>query len=233
LSLGKQLYELQEVDLEIDAQREALSEVMGRLGESEELDQARLSLAGDEERLAELERSQRELEREVEDLRAKATASEEKLYGGTVKNPKELASLQEQVVNLQRKIRERDDKTLDIMTEVDTMQQKVSLKRGEVANMEEDWRAEQASLSQQQAELGAALATLEQKGKDLAARLDAASLELYQALRRKRQGRAVAKVEQGMCQGCRIALPMSELQRARLGQELVQCSSCERLLYVS
>lgn len=233
MSLGRQLYELQEVDLEIDTQREALSEVMGRMGQSEVLDNARLSVAGDEERLAELERSQRELEREVEDLRAKATASEEKLYGGTVKNPKELASLQEQVVNLQRKMREWDDKTLDIMAEVDTMQQKVSLKRGEVVKIEEDWRAEQASLSQQQAEIGAALATLEQKGKDLAARLDATSLELYQALRRKRQGRAVAKVEQGMCQGCRIALPMSELQRARLGQELVQCSSCERILYVS
>ena len=233
MSMGRQLYELQEIDLEIDAKREALSEVMGRLGQSEVLDQARLSLAGDEERLVELERSQREQEREVEDLRAKATASEEKLYGGTVKNPKELASLQEQVVNLQRKMRVGDDKTLDIMAEVDTTQQKVSLKRGEVAKIEEDWRAEQASLSQQQAELGAALATLEQKGKDLAGKLDASSLELYQALRRKRQGRAVAKVEQGMCQGCRIALPMSELQRARLGQELVQCSSCERILYVS
>lgn len=233
MSMGRQLYELQEIDLEIDAKREALSEVMGRLGQSEVLDQARLSLVGDEERLVELERSQREQEREVEDLRAKATASEEKLYGGTVKNPKELASLQEQVVNLQRKMRERDDKTLDIMAEVDTLQQKVSLKRGEVAKIEEDWRAEQASLSQQQAELGAALATLEQKGKDLAGKLDASSLELYQALRRKRHGRAVAKVEQGMCQGCRITLPMSELQRARLGQELVQCSSCERILYVS
>lgn len=231
--MGRQLYELQEIDLEIDAKREALSEVMGRLGQSEVLDQVRLSLAGDEEHLVELERSQREQEREVEDLRAKATASEEKLYGGTVKNPKELASLQEQVVNLQQKMRVGDDKTLDIMAEVDTTQQKVSLKRGEVAKIEEDWRAEQASLSQQQAELGAALATLEQKGKDLAGKLDASSLELYQALRRKRHGRAVAKVEQGMCQGCRIALPMSELQRARLGQELVQCSSCERILYVS
>ena len=233
MSMGRQLYELQEIDLEIDAKREALSEVMGRLGQSEVLDQVRLSLAGDEEHLVELERSQREQEREVEDLRAKATASEEKLYGGTVKNPKELASLQEQVVNLQQKMRVGDDKTLDIMAEVDTLQQKVSLKRGEVAKIEEDWRAEQASLLQQQAELGAALATLEQKGKDLAGKLDASSLELYQALRRKRHGRAVAKVEQGMCQGCRIALPMSELQRARLGQELVQCSSCERILYVS
>jgi len=233
LSKGRQLYELQEVDLEMDSKREALSHVSSRLGESEVLDQARLSLARDEERLAELERSQREVEREVEDLRAKATLSEEKLYGGTVKSPKELASLQEQVVNLQRKMRERDDKTLDIMTEVDAVQQEVSSKRREVEKIEEEWRAEQASLSQEQAELRAAITTLEQKREDLTSRLDTASLELYKAIRQKRQGRAVAKLEQGMCQGCRIALPMSELQRARIGQELVQCSSCERILYVS
>jgi len=26
---------------------------------------------------------------------------------------------------------------------------------------------------------------------------------------------------------------MTELQRARMGEEIVQCSSCERILYVS
>ena len=233
MSKGRQLYELQEVDLEIDAKREALSQAMSLLGQSEVLDQARLSLSQKEERLAELERNEREVEREVEDLQAKATVSEQKLYGGTIKNPKELAILQEQVTNLQRKIKERDDKTLDIMTAVATMQQEVSLQCQEVGNMEEDWRAEQAALAQQQAELNTAIAILEQKRSDLASRLDMASLELYQALRKSRQGRAVAKVEQGMCQGCRIALPMSELQRARIGQELVQCSSCERILYLS
>lgn len=233
MSTGRQLYELQEIDLEIEVKSEALSHVNSRLGDSRVLDQAHLSLAIDEERLEELERSQREVEREVEDLRAKATISEEKLYGGAVKNPKELASIQEQVVNLQRKMRERDDKTLDIMTEVEAVHQEVSLKRREIEKIEEEWQAAQASLSQEQAELSAALAILEQKKKDLASRLDTASLELYQALRQKRQGRAVAKVEQGMCQGCRIALPMSELQRVRIGQELVQCSSCERILYIS
>jgi hypothetical protein len=233
LSKGRQLYDLQEIDLEIDAKRDALSEVVSRLGDSEVVDQSRLSLAGDEERLAELERSQRELEREVEDLQAKAAVSEERLYGGTVKNPKELASLQEQVANLKGKMKGLDDKTLDIMSELETVHQQVSSKRQELAKVEEEWQEEQASLSQKQAELNSALATLEQKRKDLASKLDTASLELYQALRRIRQGKAVAKVEQGVCQGCRIALPMSELQRAKIGQELVQCGSCERILYLS
>jgi predicted nucleic acid-binding Zn-ribbon protein len=233
LSEGRQLYDLQEIDLEIDAKRDALSEVMSCLGDSEVVDQSRLSLAGDEERLADLERSQRELEREVEDLQAKTAVSEERLYGGTVKIPKELASLQEQVANLKGRMKGLDDKTLDIMSEVETVHQQVSSKRQKLAKVEEEWQEEQASLSQEQAELNSALATLEQKRKDLASKLDTASLELYQALRRIRQGKAVAKVEQGVCQGCRIALPMSELQRAKIGQELVQCSSCERILYLS
>jgi len=43
----------------------------------------------------------------------------------------------------------------------------------------------------------------------------------------------VVKVERGMCQGCRISLPMSVLQKARSGFDVVQCVSCERILYVS
>lgn len=233
MSRGKQLYELQDVDLEIDAKRETLSQVMSRLGESDILDEARLSLARDEEKLVELQRSQRQAEQAVEDLQVKAAATTDTLYGGTVKNPKELTSLQEQLSNLQRKIDEGDDKTLDIMSDVEEAQQDVSVKRSEVAKIEEEWQAEQASLSQEQTELSAALASLEQKRTELASRLDAVSLELYEAIRKKRQGRAVAKLERGVCQGCRIALPMSELQRARMGQELVQCGSCERVLYVS
>ena len=233
VNMARKLYELQEIDLEIDAKNEALTLVVSRLGDSEALAEARVSLATEEERLVELERSQRDVEREVEDLRSKVALLEEKLYGGSVKNPKELASLQEQVEHLKRKRRGQEDEVLGIMTEVEAMQKNLSLKSAEVSRIDEDWRAEQAALSGEQVELGAALADLDQKRKDLISRIDAASLELYQGLRRKRQGRAVAKVEQGMCQGCRIALPLNVLQRARIGQELVQCSSCERILYLS
>jgi len=63
--------------------------------------------------------------------------------------------------------------------------------------------------------------------------VDAGSARLYEALRSSRQGMAVAKVERGICQGCRITLPVSVLQKARSGAVIVQCSSCERILYVS
>ena len=233
MSKGRQLYELQEVDLEIEAKREALAHAESLIGESETLAEVRALMAREQERLAELDKDQRLGEWEVEDLRSKTALLEQKLYGGSVGNPKELISLQEQVEHLKKERRGQEDKLLDIMTEVEATQERIAGKRKEVEEIEENWRQEQSSLLREQSELMASLASMEQRRGELAARIDAASLELYQDLRQKRQGRAVAKVEQGMCQGCRLVLSMAELQRARISQELVQCSSCQRILYLS
>ena len=219
--------------MEIEAKGEALTAVESQLGESEALAEGRALLAKDQERLAELEKVQRLCEWEVEDTRSKTAQLEDKLYSGSVRNPKELVSLQEQVEHLKKTRRGQEDRRLDIMAEAETTQNRVAAKSEELERMEENWRQEQSALSQEQAELKAMLASLEQKRGELEARIDGASLGLYHDLRGGRQGRAVAKVEQGMCQGCRLVLSMTELQRARMAQELVQCSSCQRILYLS
>ena len=63
----------------------------------------------------------------------------------------------------------------------------------------------------------------------MTAEMDAAHLDLYRKLRQKKQGLAVARIEQGRCQGCKITIPVSELSQARAG-DLVQCGSCSRVL---
>jgi len=233
VSKGRQLYELQEVDLAIEAKREALSNVQSRLGQSQALDEARANLATQKNCVDELNVSQRAGEWEVEDLRTKVAVVEEKLYGGSVKNPKELASLQEQAEYLKKRRREEEDRLLDIMTDAEEAQTNLAMISQEVESLEKSWKEGQAELSREQDKLSTNLANLEQRRKDLGSRIDETSLRLYEELRTKKKGRAVAKVEQGMCQGCRIVLPVRELQRARASQELVQCGNCERILYVS
>ena len=233
MSKARHLYELQDIDLQIDSNIQKLADVSTQIGESEALKHAREDLVKEEERLADMARQQRELEAEVDDLKAKVAVAEDRLYGGAIKNPKELSSIQEQVKNYHKKIGEVDDSTLEMMSEEDTLEQQLATKREEINRMEEEWKTEQQSLLKQQEELKAELDSLEDTKKGLASKIDADSLELYQLLRQKRQGRAVAKVEQGMCQGCRISLPVSELQKVRQNQEIVQCGSCERILYLS
>ena len=77
------------------------------------------------------------------------------------------------------------------------------------------------------------IAALETRRENQLPAVDAESMRLYQLLRERHRGQAVAGVERGMCQGCRIALPMSLVQKARSGGGLVQCVSCERILLVT
>ena len=233
MSKAKQLYDLQELDSELDSRRQALSNIISRIGESSTLIDGRAALIQEQQRLAEAEHVMHGLEADVEDSRAKATVSGERLYGGAVKNPKELVSLKEQVESYNRKIKELEDKILEVMTEVEAVKGRITLKRQEVAAIEEGWKKEQGLLLKEKEELDVAISQLELNRNEMAAKLDTATLKLYENLRSKRQGKAVARVEQGMCQGCRIVLPMNKLQQIKTGHTMVQCGSCERILYLS
>jgi predicted nucleic acid-binding Zn-ribbon protein len=233
LSKAKQLYDLQELDSELDARRQALSNIMSRICESSALIDGRAGLAQEQKKLEETEHLMRGLEADAEDTRAKAAVAGDRLYGGAVKNPKELLSLKEQVDSYNRKIKELEDKILEVMTEVEAAKGMIMLKCREVAVIEGEWKKEQGVLLKEKEELDAAIANLELNRSEVAARIDNATLKIYENLRCKRQGKAVARVEQGMCQGCRIVLPMNKLQQIKTGHTMVQCGSCERILYLS
>ena len=59
------------------------------------------------------------------------------------------------------------------------------------------------------------------------------ALSLYKLLRERKGGVAVARVEQGMCQGCRITLAGGGAAESARSSSLVQCVSCERILFVN
>jgi uncharacterized protein len=228
------LYDLQEIDLEIDSRHAALSEAESRLGESEEVAAAAQTV---EERQAEVQETHKQLraaEREVDDLTNKIKPLEKKLYAGTVHNPKELASLEDDIRSIQTHKRVLEDRTLEEMSQSEAAENALEDARREHAALAADWEREQQSLRETQQTLMAEIDALEKKRADQRAGIDLGDLVLYDALRAKHQGRAVAKVERGTCGGCRISLPMSNLHKARASSNaIIQCSSCERILYVS
>lgn len=230
MTLAKTLYELQQVDLEIQEKQEALDRISGQLGESEVLLKARAELLSEGQWLAEIEKQQRDVESQMEDLRSSIAQINEKLYGGKVKNPKELLPLEHEMGNFKTNLRQKEDKVLDLMTEAEAMQDRIKLNTERLRKLEGEWQQEQGILAQRQVETESQLSELGQKRESLASEIDQQAIELYEGIRAKK-GQAVVKVEQGRCQGCRLNLPVSEWQRARAGN-LVQCSTCGRILYL-
>jgi hypothetical protein len=228
-----QLYALQEIDLALDAGRAALTDITSRLGEAGELEEARAALHGRQEELRAAEKRFKEREFEADELRRKIEPLEARLYQGTVVNPKELADLQRDIDSLKRRRDELEDRALEAMEALEQVQQACSEAQRRATDLDGRYERDQAELRLRQAGVEHEISGLEAERAELAAAIDAALLRLYDQLSVTRQRRAVAKVEGGACQGCRISLPMSVLQRARNAAEPVQCSSCERILYVS
>ena len=231
MSVAKQLYQLQEVELEIESNERALAQIASQLGESQAVTRARTELKLGQQHLEELRRQQHSVEWETEDLVNKLTTAEEKLYSGRISNPKELTNLQHDVNGLRVKRDQLEDKTLEIMDQVELSMVSVATLSNELKTLEAEWHSRQQQLSTDMEQLKATLSDLKHEQQLLSAKIDPQATEFYHELK-KQKGQAVAKVEQGICHGCRISLPTSELQRAR-GSSLVQCSSCGRILFLA
>lgn len=228
-----ELYALQEVDLALDAARAGLADVQSRLGEAEAVAEAGRAVQERREALRAAEQGFREREWETDELRRKIAPLERRLYEGSVRNPKELEDLQLDVESLKRQRGEREDQALAAMEALDQAQQALDEAQRTLQELTDAHQAEQRELLGRGASLEGEIAALVGERAEQATRIDEALLRLYDQLRATRQGRAVAKVEGGACQGCRISLPMNLRQRARGGSEVVQCNNCERILYVS
>lgn len=233
MTLVTELFNLQEIDLGLDRARARLEEIEEGIQESEELVEARRVRSEKEEVLSGFRARQKDIEWEVDEVRAKASEMEARLYGGTVRNPKELSDLDADVRALKGQTSRREDVLLALMEEVEAAEAEFRAADALYSQLEAAWQANREELLREKAGLEPEIARLEAQREQQAARIDRASLGLYGRLRERRGGQAVARVERGMCQGCRITLPMSVLQKTRVGAGLVQCVSCERILLVN
>ena len=228
----KKLYELQEVDWKISAHEKSLAKVRATLADDSAQVSARTQIETLDAQLAERAPQRRQAERTVQQLEDKLQELEKRLYGGSVTNPKELSALDEERSYLQGQRSAEGDQLLDLMVEIEEVQSARNDVLEHLKQLEAQVIAEQPQLLESQERLISELNQMRQDRDNTAPEVPSSALPLYESLRKDRNGYAVAKVERGLCQGCRVALPTMDLQRARSSQSIVQCSSCRRILYV-
>jgi predicted nucleic acid-binding Zn-ribbon protein len=233
VSRTSDLYELQTVDLELAGKRAALAEVETGLQSNPALDELRERLREEQAHLAAYEAEQRDADLRTKEARERVGAQEVKLYGGAIHDTRELSHLQASLQQEQAALRRDEDELLQIMARVETAQAEIARLKDEIAALESQWEQERERLLNQQAELQRAIAAAEARRATVAARIRRDDLQTYTVLGARLGGRAVARVLRGTCQECHIALPTVVVQRARRGEELAVCSSCQRILYVS
>ncbi|MDP6576784.1 MAG: C4-type zinc ribbon domain-containing protein [Dehalococcoidales bacterium] len=230
MGVARQLYQLQEIDLEVESDRQALDRLVHQLGASRVVVKARAGLESVQKQLVEFGHQQHSAEWELDDVVGKISTAEEQLYSGRIKNPKELSSLQHEVELLKTRRDQLENSALEIMNQVERAEASVAQMSHALEKLEAEWQQYQKELSKDIAALRNELSELEQKRRLMSAEIDPGTIEVYERLWKSKK-QAVARVEQGICRGCRISLPSSDLQQVK-GDNLVPCSSCGRILYL-
>jgi len=227
-----QLYQLQTLDNEIDKVNHDLAEITAKLGETEALKKARTAIEAAEKAARQAHTMMQDLDLEVKSLATKIENQEKKLYSGTVVSAKEAANLQDEVASLKRWQSQREENLLEAMLKVEETDETLRQARIELAQLQAAWESDQHELIEAKNTLETKLAELSERRPSIAGHISSDDLSHYDDLRAKKAGRAVAVVQNGVCQGCGISPSNSKIQRARTGTDLAYCGACGRILYV-
>jgi hypothetical protein len=231
MSQSSNLYRLQQIDSQIDQIRTRIAEIDKILTQDEELQQAQSALDDANQALSEQQKLLRHAEDEVKNLKLKLEQTEATLYGGKVRNPKELQDLQAESAALKRHLTTLEDRELEAMLSLETAEDKEAASGNELIAVQSRLAGQFALLNGEKSSLSERLAHLETDRQVASGMLAGDVLTIYEQLRKQRRGIAVAKAVDKSCSACGSALSPSLIQQAVTAPVLVRCPTCGRIIY--
>ena len=138
---------------------------------------------------------------------------------------RELDERERQRHSIERPLKELEERMKAVTAEHEGLQSKL------VANQTQFDELHLVFLAEHENQVSAR-STLEIKRKGLEAQLTPAEVTRFGRLLAQRQGKAVVKVEGGICTGCRVKLRSPVLMQLRDAKAPMGCESCLRIVYL-
>ncbi|HLE27949.1 MAG TPA: hypothetical protein VI793_07520 [Anaerolineales bacterium] len=225
------LFRLQEIDLELDAHAARLRRIEAEMGDSPVVRAAQRKIVEAEAQIDTAHVGLRAGEQDIQALSEKIAEVEEQLYGGRVTNTKELQDLQRDVESLQRRRGALEEKHLEALIKVESVEAELAALNAQLSQVEDQAAQVNTYLVAEREKLRGRMARLEDEREAALVSVPAGDWEVYDRLRQAKKGRAVTRLEEGVCGACGVAPSSSQLQIARQGSELMRCPNCERIIY--
>jgi predicted nucleic acid-binding Zn-ribbon protein len=227
------LYTLQQLDTALDTIKRQMAALDPGRAERAIYDGAKQEHTTAETHLHQLQATIRDTELEQKSVEAKRIHEEKRLYGGTVRNPKELQALQEEVEMLGRQRGRLDEKLLELMEALEAA-------KTEEANKKRTLKSAAIALKARQEEYKQQAEVLTEQGKEVFLQRKQAVppvppnlLKQYETLRASKGGLAIAGIIEGdACEGCRMKISGSQLAQVHEAAQITFCDNCNRILVV-
>ena len=180
-------------------------------------------------RLAEQKTARQAFEKEHAEVQTRLNRFKEQLMA--VKTNKEYTAMQHEIAGAEQEVQRLEDVILEKMLEGDELSAQVAAAERELASEQSAASSTRAEIDRENTELEAQLAEHDEARAALAAQLEPQHLSLFDLLTRQRKGVAVDRARDGRCASCQVRLRPQLFNDIRSNASLIQCESCQRILY--
>ena len=212
-----------------DAQRRLAEEPERLKALDRRLETAQAAVAAARQRLGDNQNARRAIEKDVAVHQGRLSKFRDQLM--SVKTNVEYQAMQKEIEFAQTEVKAHEEKILERMLEADDLA--AELKRAETALAAEQ-KAVAADRKAYGDELTAIRASLERITAERAEAVKSLAPQLlatFEMVARRRNGVAVAEARDGICTICHVRMRPQVFNTVRRNEDIVQCDSCQRILY--
>jgi uncharacterized protein len=226
----ERLIALQRIDSATDAARRTLTdEPEHEKVLAARLEAARQHVADAKERLAANQTARRAIEKDVALHQGRLSKFRETAMA--VKTNQEYHAVQKEIGFAQTEIKSLEDNVLELMLEADELTSVLKKAEAALASEQKAVDADRCAMTAEHAELQTSLDRMSGERAELVGALDTQVFATFEAVSRKRNGVAVAEARDGICTICHVRLRPQVFNTVRRNESVVQCDSCNRILY--
>jgi uncharacterized protein len=172
----------------------------------------------------------RELEKDVSLYQGRLTKFKDQLM--TVKTNREYQAMQHEIATAQSDLGSVEEKVLERMLEADELNASSKRADATLAAQSKAIEAEKKALTQELASTEASLKESTEARAALIKALEPRLVALFEQVAKARKGVAICTATRdGLCSVCHVRLRPSVFQQVRHNDTIVQCESCQRVLY--
>ena len=201
-----------------------LADADARLNDSKHaVDAAKAQLKDNQE-------ARRNLEKDVAVYQGRLTKFKDQL--SLVKTNKEYQAMQHEIATAQSDLGGVEEKVLERMLEADTITADVKRAEAALVVRQKEIDAEKKEMTAELASVEASLKEATEGRVELLKNLEPRLIAIFEQVARVRKGVAISMATRdGLCSLCHVRLRPPVFQQVRHNDSIIQCESCQRILY--
>jgi predicted nucleic acid-binding Zn-ribbon protein len=225
------LVELQNLETAIEEARRRIAAHPQRVADADaRLAHAKEAVEDAKQRLKASQEARRDAEKEAATYQGRLSKFKDQL--AAVKTNREYQAMQHEIETAQKDLGIVEERVLERMMEADALTAEVKKAEQELAAQQKAVDAEKKTLAEELVTVEAALTEATGKRSARVASLPPQLVALFEQVSRARKGVAITTATRdGLCAACHVRLRPQVFQEIRRNDQIIQCASCNRILY--